>query len=126
MSSSLAKPADYALPARQKYVRAVGPRLRVLLYIVFGLVALLAANSLFLFSITALEWITRQTYQDYVYLCMFALHIVLGLVLIVPYVAFGLIHMLTSWNRKNKRAIRIGYALLTAGLIVLATGVVLM
>jgi tetratricopeptide (TPR) repeat protein len=125
MSSSLAQPAA-AQPQRQKYVRAVGPRLRVLLYIVFGLVALLVANSLFLFSITVLEWVTRATYQDYFYLCMFALHIALGLALIVPYVAFGLIHMLTSWNRKNKRAIRIGYALLTAGIVVLVTGLLLM
>ena len=125
MSSSLAQPAA-PQPQRQKYVRAVGPRLRVLLYIVFGLVALLVANSLFLFSITVLEWVTRATYQDYFYLCMFALHIALGLALIVPYVAFGLIHMLTSWNRKNKRAIRIGYALLTAGIVVLITGLLLM
>ena len=50
-----------AQPQRQKYVRAVGPRLRVLLYVVFSLVALLTANSLFLFSITALEWVTRAT-----------------------------------------------------------------
>jgi tetratricopeptide (TPR) repeat protein len=127
MSSSLAHPAgDAALPRKQKYVRAVGPRLRVLLYIVFSLVALLTANSLFLFSITALEWVTRATYQDYFYLYMFALHIALGLVLIVPFVAFGLIHMVTSWNRKNKRAIRIGYALLMAGIVVLVTGLLLM
>ncbi len=115
-----------AQPQRQKYVRAVGPRLRVLLYVVFSLVALLTANSLFLFSITALEWVTRATYQDYFYLCMFALHIALGLVLIVPFVAFGLIHMVTSWNRKNRRAIRIGYALLSAGIVVLVTGLLLM
>ena len=127
MSSSLAQPtADAAKPMRQKYVRAVGPRLRVLLYFVFALVALLVANSVFLFSITVLEWATRATYQDYFYLCMFALHIALGLVLIVPFVAFGLIHMFSSWNRKNKRAIRIGYALLTAGIVVLVTGLLLM
>ncbi len=125
MSSSLAQ-STASQPQKQKYVRAVGPRLRVLLYTVFALVALLVANSVFLFSITALEWVTRATYQDYFYLCMFALHIALGLALIVPFVAFGLIHMATSWNRKNKRAIRIGYALLTAGIVVLATGLLLM
>lgn len=126
MSSSAAKTTASALPQKQKYVRAVGPRLRVLLYVVFGLVALLVANSLFLFSITALEWVTKATYQDQFYLWMFILHIVLGLLLIVPFVAFGLIHMVTSWNRKNKRAIRIGYALLIAGIVVLITGLLLM
>jgi tetratricopeptide (TPR) repeat protein len=125
MSSSKAQAATPS-PGRQKYVRAVGPRLRVLLYVVFALVALLTANSLFLFSITMLEWVTKATYQDYFYLCMFALHIALGLALIVPYVAFGLIHMVTSWNRKNKRAIRIGYALLIAGIVVLVSGLLLM
>lgn len=127
MASSLAKPAAEAgQPARQKYVRAVGPRLRMLLYVVFALVALLLANSVFLFSITVLEWVTRATYQDYFYLCMFTLHVALGLLLIVPFVAFGLIHMVTSWNRKNKRAIRIGYALLIVSIVVLATGLLLM
>ncbi len=124
MAIAAAEPAAPA-PARQKYVRAVGPRLRVLLYIVFALVALLGANSLYLISITALEAWTRYTYQDYFYQLMFLLHLALGLLLVLPFVAFGLVHMVTSWNRKNKRAIRIGYALLTAGVIVLVSGVLL-
>ena len=43
-------------PARKKYVRAVGPRLRVLLLCIFGVVALLGANSVYLASITFLGW----------------------------------------------------------------------
>ena len=122
MATAAAQPAA---PTRQKYVRAVGPRLRILLYIVFALAALLGANSLYLVSITALEAWTPYTYQDYFYQVMFLLHLALGLLLVLPFVAFGFVHMVTSWNRKNKRAIRIGYALLTAGLIVLVTGVLL-
>ena len=41
------------LPARVKYVRAVGPRLRLLLYVIFGLVALLGANLRYLEEIEA-------------------------------------------------------------------------
>jgi tetratricopeptide (TPR) repeat protein len=123
--ATTAAPSAASVPKKQKYVRAVGPRLRILLYIVFALVALLAANSLYLISITALEAWTRQTYQDYFYQLMFLLHLALGLLLVLPFVAFGLIHMVTAWNRKNKRAIRIGYALLVAGLIVLVTGILL-
>jgi tetratricopeptide (TPR) repeat protein len=123
MATAAAGPV--ARPARQKYVRAVGPRLRVLLYIVFALAALLGANSLYLIAITALEAWTRNTYQDYFYQVMFLLHLALGLLLVLPFVSFGLIHMVTSWNRKNKRAIRIGYALLAAGIVVLVTGVLL-
>ncbi len=36
---------------RQRYVRAVGPRLRILLLFIFALVAVLAANSIYLSAI---------------------------------------------------------------------------
>ena len=123
--ATVAAPSAATAPRKQKYVRAVGPRLRVLLYVVFALVALLGANSLYLISITALEAWTKATYQDYFYQLMFLLHLALGSLLLLPFVAFGLIHMVTSWNRKNKRAIRIGYALLAAGTVVLVTGILL-
>ena len=42
--------------AKKKYVRAVGPRLRVLLCFIFGLFAALGANSVYLTAITFLEW----------------------------------------------------------------------
>jgi len=42
-------------PKLKKYVRAVGPRLRLVLYFIFGLVALLTANSVYLSAITYLE-----------------------------------------------------------------------
>lgn len=113
-------------PARQKYVRAVGPRLRVLLYSIFALFAVLGANSLYLVSITTLEYVTQKIYQDYFYQCMFLLHLVLGLLLILPVVVFGVVHMVTSWNRKNKRAVRIGYGLFVVSLGVLITGILLM
>ena len=116
-----------ALPSeRKKYARAVGPKLKVLLFIVFALVALLGANSLYLSSITFLQWATGETYQNYFYQLMFAGHLALGVLLIVPFVAFGVIHLVTSRNRKNRRAVRIGYALFAASIVVLLTGIGLM
>ncbi|HEV3345181.1 MAG TPA: multiheme c-type cytochrome [Pirellulales bacterium] len=112
-------------PAPKKYVRAVGPRLRKLLYVVFALLALLGANSGYLASITALEAITGHTYQNYFYQYMFLGHLVLGFILIVPFIVFGVVHMLNSWNRRNRRAVRVGYALFTASILVLLTGVLL-
>ncbi|HQU42569.1 MAG TPA: multiheme c-type cytochrome [Pirellulales bacterium] len=112
-------------PAPKKYVRAVGPRLRKLLYLVFALLALLGANSGYLASITALEALTGRTYQNYFYQYMFLGHLILGFVLIAPFVAFGLIHMLNSWNRRNRRAVRVGYALFAVSILVLVTGVLL-
>ncbi len=98
---------------RRKYVPAVGPRLRKLLYVVFGLFALLAVNAFYLSSVTMLEWYTGRVYQDYFYQYMFLGHLVLGLAIILPVVIYGLIHMRNTRNRVNKRAIKAGYALFT-------------
>jgi tetratricopeptide (TPR) repeat protein len=113
---------------RQRYVRAVGPRLRVLLAFIFGLVAVLTANSLYLAAITFLEWLKsdpNQTYQNWFYMVMFGTHLGLGLLLVLPVVIFGLIHMRNSWSRPNRRAVRVGYLLFAASLAVLVTGLLL-
>ncbi len=122
-SSSQAPPGK---PTPKKYVRAVGPRLRKLLLFVFALLALLGANSGYLASITALEWWTHHTYQNYFYQFMFLGHLALGLLLIVPFIVFGVVHMLNSWNRRNRRAVRVGYALFVVCITVLVTGLLLM
>jgi tetratricopeptide (TPR) repeat protein len=110
---------------RKRYVRAVGPRLRVLLLAVFGLVALLGANSAYLASITFLEWLRQETYQNYFYQFMFLGHLVLGLLLVVPFVVFGALHLKNSYDRPNKRAVRVGYALFAVSLVLLFTGIAL-
>lgn len=113
---------------KRKYVRAVGPRLRLLLYFVFGLVALLAANSVYLSAITLLEWLKRDpnvTYQNWFYLVMFGSHLGLGFLLVVPIVVFGLCHMANARGRTNRRAVKVGYLLFATTLIVLLTGVLL-
>jgi tetratricopeptide (TPR) repeat protein len=117
--------APPAAPNRPINRRAVGPRLRILLLIVFALVGLLGANSAYLGSITFLEWNTGRTYQNQFYIWMFALHLVLGLVLVAPFIAFSLPHILNTWNRKNRRALRIGWALFIASLALLISGVLL-
>jgi len=120
-----AKPAS-PVPERRAYVRTISPRLRKLLYVIFGMVALLVANSAYLASITCLEWVSGQTYQDYFYQYMFLGHLVLGLAFIGPFLVFGVLHLLAARNRRNRRAVRIGYALFTAAIAVLLTGVLLM
>ena len=70
-------------PKLKKYVRAIGPRLRLLLFFIFGLVAVLAANSVYLSAITFLEWLKSDpntTYQNWFYMVMFGTHLALGLV----------------------------------------------
>src|SRR5437016_3615812 len=115
-------------PARRRYVRAVGPRLRVVLLLIFGLVAVLAANSVYLSAITFLEWLKgdpNQTYQNWFYMVMFGTHLGLGLLLILPVVIFGALHIENAHDRPNRRAVKVGYTLFTTSLVVLVTGVLL-
>ncbi len=128
LSNKPATTSPTAPAAKVKYVKAIGPRLRIVLYVVFALVALLAANSAYLGSITALEYFGgqgKQTFKDLFYVYMIALHIALGLLLIGPYLVFGVIHLLNTRNRKNRRAVMIGYALFFVGIAVLLTGLAL-
>ena len=113
-------------PTRPRRLRAViGPRLRPVISIVFGLFALLVVNSAYLVGVRLLEWSTGETYQNWLYLLMFLGHLVLGLLLIVPVILFGIGHWRRAHDRPNRRAVKVGYALFATALVLLATGVVL-
>src|SRR5512140_2575786 len=115
-------------PPRKKYVRAVGPRLRVLFLAIVGAVAVLTANSLYLAGLTLLEWLKgdpNQTYQNWFYLVMFGSHLGLGLLLVVPFLVFGVLHIKNAAGRPNRRAVQVGYLLFTVALTVLVTGLLL-
>src|SRR4030095_5929625 len=128
ISSSGASSAP-GLVGKKKYVRAVGPRLRIVLYLIFGLFAVLGANSVYLGAITFLEWLkgdSNITYQNYFYMVMFGAHLVLGLAFVLPVVIFGIIHIRNAHDRPNRRAVRVGYLLFFISLVLLFTGVALM
>ena len=107
------------------YTPAVGPRLRPLLWIILISFALLGANGFYLASVTLVTWYLGTTQQTFFYMLMIALHLLLGFLLIVPFLAFGFAHLATSWKRPNRGAVRYGLALLTVALILLISGVVL-
>jgi len=104
---------------------AVGPRLKRLLWVVFALFALISINSLYLLGVRVMEYATGESWQNTVYLNMFLLHLLIGLVLIVPVIAYGLIHIRNTWNRPNRRAVQAGLALFVTAIIVLLTGLLL-
>lgn len=117
-----------AAPSRKKYVRAVGPRLRILLSVLLGLTAVLAANSVYLGAITFLEWLKGDpdtTYQNWFYMVMFGAHLGLGLALVLPVLVFGILHIKNSHSRPNRRAVKVGYLLFAIVLTVLVTGLLL-
>jgi hypothetical protein len=103
----------------------VTPRTRILLISVLTLFSLLLANGLYLSGVTFSEYWFKRSFQDLFYHYMFLAHLVLGLILVLPFLAFGFYHWRASYKRRNHRAIRIGYALLSSGIIVLASGILL-
>ena len=111
--------------SRSAYKPAVTPELRRLLVIVLILVALLGANSLYLVTVTAMEAFTGQAYQNFFYQYMFLAHLVLGLLLIAPFLVFAICHMRNTWRRKNRRAVRMGYGLFAMSLVLIITGLLL-
>jgi len=116
MSASSSKPTK----------RPVTPRLRVVLYVVLVLFGVLFANGLYLSAITWLQHFTGKIYEDHFYQLMFLGHLGLGLLLIVPTVGFGAVHMMRSRHRRNRRAIKIGYALFGVSIAILVSGLLLM
>ena len=105
--------------------RPVSPRLRKVLYVVLTLFGVLSANGLYLTSVTWLQYFTGRIFETHFYQLMFLAHLGLGLLLIGPVVVFGFVHMWRSKNRRNRRAVKIGYALLAIALIILISGVLL-
>jgi len=110
---------------RAKYVPAVTAGLRKLLVVVFVLVALIVANSLYLVTITMVEEWPGNVYQNFFYQYMFLGHLVLGLLLIAPFLVFAGIHMRNTWGRKNRRVVWIGYMLFGCSLLLLCSGIAL-
>ena len=107
------------------YKPAIGPRLKPLLWIILGGFAFLGANGVYLASVTALTWARGTTQATSFYLLMFGLHLVLGFLLVVPFVVFGFVHLATSWKRPNREAVRYGLGLLVVSLVILISGLVL-
>ena len=104
----------------------MGPRLHGLLWVVFVLFALLGANSAYLAAVTFLEWFKGELYQNYFYQIMFLGHLILGVLLVLPFILFAFSHLRLAFQRKNRRAVKVGYALLIISLLLLISGFALM
>jgi tetratricopeptide (TPR) repeat protein len=108
-----------------RYRPAMGPRLRKLLFLILGVFAVLTVNSAYLGGITLLEWLFSATYQDYFYQLMFLCHLLVGLLVIGPFLVFAVSHLRTAWPRPNRRAVHIGLGLFTVVLVLLLSGLLL-
>src|SRR5438067_5523481 len=119
-------PAAPAVPRRRVYVPAVGPRLKILLIVVFVGFALLGATGAYLSAIRLLEWAREATYTNQFTISVFFAHNLVGVLFLLPFLAFGTIHLISSRNRPNRVAVRRGIALFVVGLLTVVSGVALM
>jgi tetratricopeptide (TPR) repeat protein len=111
---------------RAPYVPTVGPRLKILLAVVFAATALLTATGAYLAAVTFLNWLRApQTYTNPFTLWMFLGHSAVGVAVVVPFFAFGLSHLWTARKRPNRAAVRRGLVLFTSGGLVAITGLAL-
>src|SRR5436305_12958119 len=106
-----------------KYVPAVGPRLRVLLFVVFGVFALLGATGVYLSVITLLNYVrSPDNYTTPFGLWVFLAHSAFGVIGTAPFLLFGVTHWLTARKRPNRVAVRLGLLVFFAGILICLTG----
>jgi len=112
-------------PAAQPrpYVNAIGPRLRILLYLVFAGFAFLAATGIYLAVITVMNRVRPDQLftTDFTFWMLIA-HIVAGAVGTVPFLLFGLVHWWTARRRENRVAVRLGIIVFLLGVVICLTG----
>ncbi|UHD15909.1 aspartate phosphatase [Thiocapsa bogorovii] len=111
--------SDPRLPA------VLSPTLRRVLALLGILFGLLAVNSVYLVAVTAAEWVSGEILENRVYLLMFLLHLLLGLILVVPLVLFGVLHLRRAWRRPNRWAVRVGFGLFVMLLLLILSGILL-
>ena len=103
----------------------VGPGLRKLLVAVLVLFSLLVVDSVYLATITFLQWLNDVTLENAVYQTAFLAHLVLGVVIIVPSIVYAILHLRRAIDRPNRIAVRLGLALFATLIVVLITGIAL-
>jgi tetratricopeptide (TPR) repeat protein len=105
------------------YIPAIGPRLRILLYIVFAGFAFLAATGIYLLVISVMNRVnTNQLYTTGFTFWMLFVHIAVGVVGVAPFVVFGVTHWWSARKRDNRVAVRLGVILFLLGVVVVVSG----
>ena len=103
----------------------VGPRLRRLLVAVLVLFALLIVNSIYLGSVSLLQWFEGTSLEGPLYQSMFLGHLALGFVIALPAIIYAALHLRRAIHRPNRLAVRLGLALFAVVLLLIGTGIAL-
>lgn len=108
------------------YVPTVGPKLRVVLAVIFAGVALLGATGVYLVAITFMNSLDpEKTYTTPFTFLMFLIHVGVGILFLVPFFLFGTGHFITARKRPNRAAVRRGLIVFISGMLVGVTGLAL-
>lgn len=104
----------------------LGPAGRGLLGALYALAALLTASGLYLGAVSLLEWQRGANVQGYVYQWALIVHLAVGVLAVLPVLAFLAGHLAAARTHPNRRAARAGYLLAALVVAVLVTGLLLL
>ena len=104
----------------------LGPGARWLWRAVYVSTAVLTATAVYLGAVSFVEWMRGEILQGYVYQWALLAHLGIGVVVILPFLAFVGAHLSAAWTHPNRRAARVGYLLAGLALVALVTGVALL
>lgn len=124
MSQSQAAPSPPS-PLTAGPVPVLSRGLRRLLTLILVLFGLLALNSVYLVGISAGEALTGRSLETTGYLSMFLAHLGLGILIAVPALVFGLLHLRRAYRRPNRYAVRAGLGLYLVIVLLILSGLLL-
>lgn len=113
-------------PSRHERFRAVTPRLRRILLLVLVGFGLMSIDSIYLLGVRFFAEVAATPSDTLLSIWAFLIHVILGLLLVVPVVLYGFGHLLRARRSPNQNARRVGYVLLATSLILLISGVLLL
>ena len=99
--------------------------LRRFLIVILVATSLLIVDSIYLGSVTFIQWLTDEQLENQFFLAMFLLHLVLGFLLIVPIIVFMALHLRRAIQRPNRLAVRLGLSLMISVLVLIISGIAL-
>ncbi|MCY3885991.1 MAG: hypothetical protein OXG24_13875, partial [Gammaproteobacteria bacterium] len=103
----------------------VTPRMRVLLRLVLAVVSILIINSIYLVSVSILQWWTNEPLENAFYQSMFLVHLLVGIGVLLPALVFIGLHLRRAFGRPNRIAVRLGIATFVSVLAVFISGLAL-
>ena len=112
--------------SRHERFRAVTPGLRRILLLVLIGFGLMSLDSIYLLGVRFFAEVAATPADTLLSIWAFLIHVILGLLLVVPVVVYGFGHLLRARRSPNRNARRVGYVLFATSLILLLSGVLLL